>query len=376
MKKILSLLLTLIVSSCFVACNVSVEVTPEYSNTYSFNKNLHWRNQINGSDRTDVGAHVNDGGKCKVCDYYYDASEFLTFVKVKYNDQDYYAVYEFKGTEPGVYTHIEIPTYHQKLGDPAPLPVIGINSYAFASGKHQGMEKIRSVKFNEGLKFIGSGAFSESMLTTVNIPDSVTNGMDAISGVKYDEEGNQVGYANLNNTARGLYNTFSRCLSLKRAVIGNGVKELVGYVFSTCSVLEEVIVGSSVSRLATRDFYCCENLKYVVLPATLVSVTESSIWSNAVKKYVSLYNIFEGGHDYPDIFMYMTREQYKDRSIKKVERDYTTGYPLDKNGNPVNIDETTYSYPSYGLVEGWCGFADLYFMGEWDYNEFGVPVAN
>ncbi len=379
MKRLLSIIVLVITlvfySVLFTACNTTeeeVDNTPKFSEKYSFNENLHWRDQINGTERTDVGEHVNNSGKCESCDYYFDPSEYLTFVKVFHEDQEYYVLYEFKGSVPGAYTHIEIPLYHKGEDDEYPIPVLGVNAYAFAPGKHPGIEKIKSVKINDGIKHIGSGAFSGSSISEVVIPNSVIGGMDTVSNVQFDEEGKQIGYAKLNNMTRGLYSTFSGCISLKRAVVGNGVTAMVGYVFSKCSVLEEVYIGNSLTRFATRDFYCCPALDILVIPDTLELVRESHIWSNAVNKYVSLYNIFEGSNSYPDIFTYMTKETYKSRIVRQVPRDMLNGFPYDENGNTVDISQYSYSYP-YGLVEGWCGLADIYYLGEWSFDENGKP---
>ncbi len=375
MKKILTFLLIIVALFSLAACNINITITnPEYSNTYSFNDNLHWKNQLNGTGRTDVGEHVNDRGKCSVCDYYFDASEFLSYVKVNYDGNVYYAVQAYTGKGVHSYVNVEIPAYYQGPNDSSPIQVIAINAYTFAPSKNDGIEHIKSIKLNEGLKFIGNGAFSGTLIEEVVVPNSVTGGINGISNVTFDEEGNQLTNGRFTywpSSSQGLYNTFGGCLKLKRAVIGNNVTRLEGHIFSSCSALEEVVVGDRVGKIGTRAFYCCPSLKYVILPAHLESITESHIQSQG--KYVSLYNIFEGSKGYPEIFFKMTREKYKSiPKIKLVQRDYLTGIPLDENGNLVDLN--TYTFRSDGLVEGWCGMADLYFEGEWYFDENGDPT--
>ncbi|MBE5743787.1 MAG: leucine-rich repeat domain-containing protein [Clostridiales bacterium] len=327
MKKIFSVIITsvlLALNLCFfTACGGGEDVSPEYSETYTFNENMHWRNQLNGNGRTDVGSHVNDSGKCKVCNYYYDASEFLSFVKVSYNGETYYAVNKFEGEKRGAYKHIEIPAYHQKLGDTAPIPVIAINAYIFSPTKNLGIEKIYSIKLNEGLKFIGNGAFSNTMLKEAVIPNSVTGGINGIGGVTFDEEGNQVGVGKFQywpSSTAGLYNVFGGCSSLKRVVIGNGLHKIEGYLFSSCSQLEEVILGEGINKIAQRAFYECKSLKQIVLPASLVSIPEGSIYTSAADEYQALTRIFEYTND---IYLNITKEEYKKLVIRKVKRGYS-----------------------------------------------------
>lgn len=376
MKRLLSFLvsfLLLIINlSLFTACNGGEDGAPQYSETYSFNENLHWKNQINGSGRTDVGEHVNDRGKCELCDYYYDSSEYISYVKVKYNNQIYYSAYEYKGRDSNAYVNIEIPAYYQGEGDQEPIPVIAIYKSMFRPKTHQGIESIRSIKLNEGIKFLGRSAFNGTSIKEIIIPNSVTNGFNAINNLSFDEEGNQIGVATLGGTDEFLYNLFSET-PVKRAIIGNGVKGFQGYVFSSCSELEEVVIGNSLTRLATRDFYQCSSLKTVIIPASLTSISESHIYDPSVNKVVSLHNIFEQSKGYPDIFMYMSKERYNELKIKQVPRDVSTGYPLDEDGKPV---ESGFAYPSYGIVEGWCGIADVYFKGEWHFDENGKPMPN
>ncbi len=376
MKKLLIIFVIIVALFSLTACGGSEGDSPRYSETYSYNDNLHWKNQLNGTGRTDVGEHVNDKGKCSVCDYYFDASEFLTYAKVNYDDNVYYAVYAYKGNGSNVYLNIEIPAYYQGVNDSSPIQVIAINASAFAPGKNAGIEHIKSIKFNEGLKFIGNSAFSGTLIEEVVVPNSVIGGINGISGVTFDEDGNQLTNGKFTywpSSTQGLYNTFSGCKKLKRAIIGNGLYKLDGYVFSSCDSLEEVVIGDSVNKMGTRIFYCCPSLKYVILPALLESIPESHIETGG--RYVSLYNIFEGSKNYPEIFFKMTREKYKSiPKLKLVQRDIITGVPLDKNGNPVNL--SSFSFETYGYVEGWCGMADIYFDGEWHYDENGKPTPN
>jgi len=102
MKRFFCVIITAIILALnlclFTACNGGENDSPEYSEIYSYNENLHWRNQLNGNGRTDVGDHINDRGKCNVCNYYFDASEYISYVKVKFEDKIYYTAYEYKGT--------------------------------------------------------------------------------------------------------------------------------------------------------------------------------------------------------------------------------------------------------------------------------------
>lgn len=383
MKRLFILLLVVVLCAFNLtflsACGGGKEEEPEYSKQFSYNETFHWKNQLNGNGRTEVAPHENDSGRCNVCNYYFDATNFLTFAKVKYDDNVCYAVYKYNGDKYGAYTNIEIPAYHREQGDESPLPVVAINSSLFSTSSNSRIATLKSIKLNEGLKLIGNAAFNGTLIKEIVLPNSVVGGFNTIGGVTFDEEtGKQLTVGNFSYwpASGGLYNTFGGCESLERVVIGEGVKIIEGYCFSDCTNLKEVVLGPMVNTIKQRSFFQCKALEKIVIPASVVSIPETSVYPNDnIGRYQALTKVFE----YTDeVYMEITKEQYRNLSIKKVERETTTGFPIDKNGRPVDLSVSgaTFDYPGYGLVEGWCGVADMYFKGEWHYDENGKPMPN
>ena len=81
-------------------------------------------------------------------------------------------------------------------------------------------------------------AFSSKSITSVVIPDSVTN----------------LGYS-----------AFSSCKSLLSVEIGNGVTTIMYQTFQYCSVLKSVVIGSGVTTIQNNVFNKCNSLKRVDL---------------------------------------------------------------------------------------------------------------
>ena len=129
-------------------------------------------------------------------------------------------------------------------------------------------------------------------------------------------------------------------------------------------MLEEIIIGNSVTEIIPRNFVFVSTIKRVVLPASLISLPETSLYSEARGAYEPQTRLFENST--PDIFMYITEEQLAEMIIPMKTRD--------EGGNVVKEEEKATT--TYGYVEGWCASSKLYFLGEWHYDEDGKPVPN
>ncbi|MBR3804675.1 MAG: leucine-rich repeat domain-containing protein [Clostridia bacterium] len=336
MKKLFLILLISLFSVQLFGCagGGDAEVKPVYSESYSMNDDYHWRAQTNGAGRTDYAEHENKGGMC-VCGKYFDASEALTYGIVTIDG--------VKGLEVSAYdkessiVHVEIPAYHTYSGET--LPVLQIAAKCFSGSS------LRSIKLNEGLIYINNQVFTNTFIEEVIIPNSVKGASP-----------NAWPYTG------GLYNTFGGCLSLKRVVMGNGVEKLSGHVFSSCKNLTEVILSENLKEIGNRDFYECKELKTIVLPESLVYVPESEIYSPEVEKIVTLHRKFTYTKE---IFLNITKEQLRAMTVPLYERDRVTGEVI-----PDNIQRNP------GWCEGWAGLADVYYVGEWHYDQNGKPVPN
>ncbi len=362
MKKLVILVLLVMFALQIIGCGD--DNSPKYSTHYLHNDTHHWRvlESGDGEPYTDYAPHVKDGGRCSVCEYYYDVSEFLEFAKYyeRVGSQSVlkgYQIIRFKGEGSNAPVHIKIPSSYKGVGDEEALPVVKIYNYAFKvtgdSNKYWNYDEdtetygyptdgnplnvaIESVIIPDTIKIIGSGAFASTRLKEVVIPDSVTS---------------------------TLPNVFGGCVQLEKAVIGNGVTDMGGYTFSSCTNLSDVRLGKNIKSISGRAFYECKNLKKIALPKSLVHLPETSIRvGNVNDKLVSVPDYFLYAKE---IFLEITEEELEALEVPLYERDVVTG---------EIIEDGISRKPGYR--EDWSGMAKIYFVGEWHYDANGEPVPN
>jgi hypothetical protein len=118
---------------------------------------------------------------------------------------------------------------------------------------------------------IGEDAFAYTSLTSITIPDSVTD----IGELAFYE------CTNLTNATIGSGVTsigdfaFYACTSLANATIGSGVTS-IGYAFGYCSSLTSITIPDSVTDIGSLAFYECTNLTSVYFTGNAPSPTNDS----------------------------------------------------------------------------------------------------
>ena len=355
MRKLLSFVLVLILSlsvlPTLVACG---ETEPAYSEEFVYNDTHHWKPQINGDgDPIEYGKHYNPMvgsgvGKCS-CGYYFPCHN-LKYRKTTFNGVTGYEVYDYDEEMSPNFYHVEVPKFYQGENDSAPVPVISVAEYALSKRNSHGKCDIRlkSIKLNEGLLNVGVGAFSYSDIQEITIPNSVVS---------------------------ELKTTFMQCTELEKVVIGNGITNIGSYTFNGLTKCHTVVIGNSVKQIWPRAFYNCGALRTVILPASLVSMPENSIKGNA-QACQPLTVIIPGSN--VNIFFQITRQELEARTIPVFDRD-ANGNLLDKDGNIAHRVDENYnqkSFTTYGLNANWYGFNKVYCLGEWHFDQNGVPVID
>ena len=106
--------------------------------------------------------------------------------------------------------------------------------------------KIKSAIIEDGVTRIGTWAFADSYIKSIDIPSSVKS----------------IGYR-----------AFSGCMFLTDIVIPNGITKIETYTFSDCSRLNSVTIPSSVTIIEERAFEWCDAL-------TTVNITDIAAWCN------------------------------------------------------------------------------------------------
>ena len=114
-------------------------------------------------------------------------------------------------------------------------------------------------------------------------------------------------------------NAFGRCVSIEEVVLNEGLKYINFAAFINCSKIKNIKIPSSVEYIGMNAFYGCSNLEYIVIP----------------------------------------------NNVKFIGKDCFS------NGNIFCLIE---SKPEKWDREFYGGTAKVYWAGEWEYNEQGIPV--
>ncbi|SFW42412.1 leucine-rich repeat protein [Ruminococcus flavefaciens] len=94
-----------------------------------------------------------------------------------------------------------------------------------------GCSALKSVKFNEGLTFLGSYSFSGTDLTEVSLPSTLTD-------ATYP---------------------FNKC-QITKATFADGTKKIPSFIFDNCTKLSEVVIPKSVERIGSYAFQNCSSI--------------------------------------------------------------------------------------------------------------------
>lgn len=121
-----------------------------------------------------------------------------------------------------------------------PSSVKAIENYAFRNCTNLG-----KIHIPNGVTNIGVYAFSNTAITSISIPDSVTT------------MGTHICY---------------KCTSLKEIVFSNALTAIGNYTCYDCDALESVVIPDSVTSIGNSAFRTCSNLTSVVLSDNLTTI--------------------------------------------------------------------------------------------------------
>lgn len=139
----------------------------------------------------------------------------------------------------------------QSVNVPGSVKTIG--TYAFYAAKD-----LKAVTLNEGLESIDLYAFSETGIESITIPATVTKFGSAI---RVAEPGN----SSQNSMVERSY-AFANCTALKTVVFLGEDVEATGNAFEGCTALENVTLPSALTFVGDYMFYGCTALKTITLP--------------------------------------------------------------------------------------------------------------
>lgn len=115
---------------------------------------------------------------------------------------------------------------------------------------------------------IDHAAFSNSAVTSVTIPDSVTS----IHDVSFFNCSQLTNISIPNSVTYIGYSAFNSCTSLKSITLPSSLSTISRALFSDCSQLTTIHIPDSVSSIQISAFHNCENLKTIRIPVSVTSI--------------------------------------------------------------------------------------------------------
>lgn len=143
---------------------------------------------------------------------------------------------------------------------------------------------LQAVTFNDGLDGIGGSAFSNTGLTTVTLPNSLTYlGSSAFSSCK-DLASISIG----TGITEIPYNCFSGCNALTSVDLPEHVTSIGGSAYSYCDGLVSITLPSSIQAVGASAFANCSNLEEVVIPDNVTTLGTGAFKNDSKLKHVQI----------------------------------------------------------------------------------------
>ena len=163
-----------------------------------------------------------------------------------------------------------------------PNSVTNIGEYAFWE-----CSSLTSINISNSVTHIGSGAFSDcSSLTSINIPNSVTDiGFGAFVGCS------SLTSISIPNSVTGIdAYTFFGCSSLTSISIPDSVTNIGKYAFYGCSSLTSISIPDSVTFIGPYAFYGCSSLTSISIPNSVTDIWQYTFYGCSSLTSISIPN--------------------------------------------------------------------------------------
>ena len=133
-----------------------------------------------------------------------------------------------------------------------------VGDYAFS-----GCEKLSTITWNSKIRSIGQYAFSNTAITSLTLPNSVTT--------------------------VGAY-AFTECGGLKTVVLGTNLTEIPDSMFFKCKSLQKVTINGMPTRIAEAAFAACTSLTSINIPDSVTQLGYSAFQDCTSLKNLRLGN--------------------------------------------------------------------------------------
>ena len=144
------------------------------------------------------------------------------------------------------------------------------------------------------------------------------------------------------------YSTFYNCRSLEEVVLNEGLKEIGGDAFSSCISLTKINIPSTVKKILRDAFKGCSALEYIIIPDGVEEIGDSAFSRCSSLEYVVIPDsvlkinnwVFECGNIYCEVAE--QPEGWEKRFASGSAKVYWAGeWEYDENGIPHPIETTT-----------------------------------
>ena len=151
------------------------------------------------------------------------------------------------------------------------LDSVNVSNSVTAIGKYAFLQTgLRKIVLSSNLKSISEHAFEHTAVSSIEIPESVT------------EVGDSVFYA---------------CSGLKSVTIGSGMSYIGRSLFENCSNLTSVKISNSINSIKENAFRGCAKLTSIDIPNSITNIEEKAFYGSGLNKLVIPKNVTFIGDD-------------------------------------------------------------------------------
>lgn len=160
--------------------------------------------------------------------------------------------FEIPNTVKNISDYAFDATYLSSIEIPSSVERIGANAFFGYTDKNR---QLKSVKLNEGLKYIGSAAFYNTQITDITIPASVDS---------------------IDNSA------FFKNAKLQTVKLQEGLKYIGDGAFKVCETLSDIKLPSTLTYLGAQAFFMDRKLTSINLPENLKKIGGSAFSASGI----------------------------------------------------------------------------------------------